>query len=194
MTERWLPVVGYEGYYEVSDQGRVRSLDRLIPWRGGTAVRWGRILNPTQLPEPDGHMQVSLSVDGRRRKAYVHRLVLEAFVGTCPEGMEGCHFPDSDPTNNRLKNLRWDTRSGNKLDRVRQGTDHNTRKTHCPRGHLLVEPNLVMSSLKHGRRDCLSCRRGRQRQGHGSRVFNPELADAHYSRIMTTSTNAAIAA
>jgi hypothetical protein len=52
----------------------------------------------------------------------VHRLILEAFVGPCPEGMETCHFPDINPTNNALENLRWDTRSENTRDQIASGT------------------------------------------------------------------------
>jgi hypothetical protein len=51
----------------------------------------------------------------------VHRLVLETFVGSCPEGMEGCHG-DGDKTNNALLNLRWDTPKSNTCDRIRHGT------------------------------------------------------------------------
>lgn len=54
--------------------------------------------------------------NGKRYTRSVHRLVLEAFVGPKPPGMEGCHFPDPDPANNRLSNLRWDTPRANSVD------------------------------------------------------------------------------
>jgi hypothetical protein len=60
--------------------------------------------------------------DGVRKLCYVHRLVLETFVGPRPPGMEGCHFPDRDPANNRLNNLRWDTRQANVNDMIAHGT------------------------------------------------------------------------
>ena len=56
-----------------------------------------------------GHMSVALSNKNGQRFFRVHRLVLSAFVGPCPVGMEACHFPDRNPSNNHLENLRWDT-------------------------------------------------------------------------------------
>jgi hypothetical protein len=70
-----------------------------------------------------GHRKVILcDGTGRRKYAQVHRLVLESFVGPCPEGMEACHFPDRNPANNNLNNLRWDTKKANADDRVIHGT------------------------------------------------------------------------
>ena len=68
-----------------------------------------------------GHKRVYLK--GMPGLQLVHRLVLEAFVGPCPDGMEACHGPDHDPSNNRLENLRWDTHSANMRDRAKNGTD-----------------------------------------------------------------------
>lgn len=71
---------------------------------------------------PKGHLHVKFR-NGKKVSIarYVHRLVLEAFVGPCPAGMECCH-EDGDPGNNRLTNLRWDTHAGNMQDAVRHGT------------------------------------------------------------------------
>lgn len=74
------------------------------------------------------------------RKALVHVLVLEAFVGPRPEGMACCHN-DGDGQNNTLANLRWDTYSSNNHDLVRHGTHWNARKTHCPNGHEYTQEN-----------------------------------------------------
>jgi hypothetical protein len=57
------------------------------------------------------------------RNHFLHRLILLAFVGPCPPGKECCHY-DGDPANNRLENLRWDTRKSNAADRTRHGTMH----------------------------------------------------------------------
>lgn len=83
--------------------------------------RW-RALTPTPVGKKVAHLKVSLSRDGKQTTFLVHRLVLEAFVGPCPEGMEACHDPDPDPTNNRLDNLRWDTPKANGQDRIRHGS------------------------------------------------------------------------
>lgn len=124
-VENWWPVVGWEGIYAVSDKGRVKSLSRLVrsTWRGGLPriVRLKeRILGGS--PNGDGHIQVAL-VDpgtGRRYMRLVHHLVLEAFDGFCPPGLEGCHYDDVG-AHNALTNLRWDTRSANQSDRDRNG-------------------------------------------------------------------------
>jgi hypothetical protein len=65
---------------------------------------------------------------GKGASRKVHRLVLEAFVGPCPPGMECCHN-DGNPLNNRLDNLRWDTRRSNQLDRNRHGTGSRGEKS-----------------------------------------------------------------
>lgn len=113
-AERWLPVVGWEGVYEVSDNGRVRSLTR----HEGQQIVHGRIKRPRLC---EGYPRVSLCKGGKQRSAFVHRLVLAAFVGPCPEGQQ-CRHLDGNPRNNCLPNLAWGTPYENAQDRVRHGT------------------------------------------------------------------------
>jgi DNA-binding transcriptional LysR family regulator len=112
VTERWLPVVRYEGLYEVSDWGRVRSLPR-------NTTR-GKILKPGLV---NGYPHVILCQDGHRHGFFVHTLVLEAFVGLCPAGQECRHGPGG-KQDARLINLCWGTREENYADRFRDGTDN----------------------------------------------------------------------
>jgi len=70
---------------------------------------------------------------------FVHRLVLTAFTGPCPTGLEACHFPDTNPSNNYLENLRWDTRSANQKDAVRSGTSWWSKVTRDIAEKILVE-------------------------------------------------------
>lgn len=161
MTERWLPVVGYEELYEVSDHGRVRSLDRWVTNGRGMRLVAGQEMSLLALNH--GHLVAQLSRDGVNSKILVHRLVLEAFVGPCPDGQHGLHYNDV-PTDNRLENLRWGTVSENRYDCVRNGNHVNARKNECPQGHSLV-PNPYAP----GTRFCRVCRneanrRYRQRQ------------------------------
>lgn len=74
----------------------------------------------THFRAPSGHIFVNVRQDGRDLTRQVHSLVLAAFEGRCPEGMEGCHN-NGDPANNRLDNLRWDTRASNIRDSFRHG-------------------------------------------------------------------------
>jgi hypothetical protein len=120
MQEVWKDVVGYEGRYQVSDLGRVKSLARKV-WFGN---RWCNRKEKILKPQPSGkyrYMVVGLG-SGVENHFYIHRLVLEAFIGPCPEGMEACHFPDKDSGNNRLSNLRWDTHQRNMSDREKHGS------------------------------------------------------------------------
>lgn len=150
--ERWLPIPGYEGLYEVSDLGNIRSLDRTVKRSDGKLRRFkGKAITPTIV---NGRARVTLP-GNPRRKHRVHRLVLLAFVGPPPPGTEACHSPDPDPLNNRLENLRWDTSSENMRDRVRHGTHFWANRTHCPHGHEYTPENTYID--KRGSRNCRAC-------------------------------------
>ena len=69
-----------------------------------------------------GYPHVTLCRNGKGTSKFIHELVLTAFVGPRPQGMECCHYPDRDPTNNRLENLRWDTSKANEADKKKHGT------------------------------------------------------------------------
>lgn len=187
-SERWLPVVGWEGLYEVSDQGRVRSLDRTVTFKDGRTRTWRSATRKPQ-KNPSGHLHMMLHKDGKTGKGYlVHRLVMAAFVGSCPDGMEVCHN-NGDPADNRLTNLRYDTRAANIQDCIDHGRNVNKEKRNCPRGHPLVAPNLVASSLRHGRRDCHSCHKAimviAYRKSKGYEIPDlKEMADAKFAELM----------
>ena len=129
--EIWRPVVGFESAYEVSDLGRVRSLDR--SWkqlsRHGkeyTHHKKGRVLRPG--PSNYGHLSVVL---GRGNTRMVHTLVLEAFRGPRPSPKHDSRHINGDPTDNRLDNLAWGTRSENIRDAVAHGSWFSeARKAH----------------------------------------------------------------
>lgn len=176
-VETWRPVPHWEDLYEVSDRGRVRSLDRVD--RFGRHFH-GQILRADKIK--GGYERVSLARGGAVVRRQVHHLVLEAFVGPRPLAMEGCHG-DGDPANNHLSNLRWDTRPENARDTVRHGTHRNTRKSHCPRNHPLEVPNLVASQLTRGKRKCLACDRARQYARYHGEPVTQELADVYFAQI-----------
>ena len=183
-VEQWKPVYGYEGIYEVSSHGRVRSLDRTVTYSDGRVRRYkGKVLRATL--SSGGYPCVSLYSQGKEKRRYVHSLVAEAFIGTRPKGMEVCHN-DGDPANNRLDNLRYDTHSDNMLDSVRHGTNPSAAKTHCPRGHELFAENNPPSFAKLGERTCLACHRARARVQHrpGLKPQFKAVADSYYQAIL----------
>lgn len=111
--EIWRPVVGYEGWYEVSSTGRVKRVGR------GAKVSTGGILRPSK--NTNEYLRVALSAgDGNQKHIYVHKLVAQAFIGPRPDGHEVNH-KDSDRTNARYENLEYVTRSGNMRHMILQG-------------------------------------------------------------------------
>lgn len=117
--ESWCPVSEFEHYF-VSNYGRVCSVDRVVPYEGeirkrDSVLRRGQLLKPGTLPS--GHRYV-VFYGGHHRQ--VHRLLLTAFVGPCPEGEEALHGDDN-AGHNWLTNLRWGTRGDNIRDGIRNG-------------------------------------------------------------------------
>ena len=113
--EQWRDISGFENYYQVSNFGRVRSLDRVVNHTPAIKRRIkGRALSPGR--KTNGYYHVNLMINGRQYASHLHRLVLTAFVGDPPAGMECCHN-DGDRSNNNLSNLRWDSHKANCLDR-----------------------------------------------------------------------------
>lgn len=164
MIEEWRPVLGSEGAYEVSSFGQVRSLDRHITYlRNG--VTSGRTLRGRVLKQQrDRYGYLRVAIGGRMRK--VHTLVVEAFLGPRPPGMEVCHA-DGSRDNNHISNLRYDTRAGNAADALKHGTVRTPNagtEHHCGKGHELTPENTIQS-FSHGRphRLCRTCRRASYR-------------------------------
>jgi len=126
--ERWLPVVGYEDLYSVSDLGRVRSEDRIIKHPSGSQKKWrGRVLKQSHI---DRYPSVSLCREGGVKQIQVHIIVLTAFVSKCPPGQE-CAHGDGNKLNTHLYNLRWATRSSNHADKVAHGTARRGELATC---------------------------------------------------------------
>jgi len=112
-TETWLPVVGYEGSYEVSDQGRVKSIARTVD-KGSRGVQQvkERLLSQKN---KRGYREVNLWINGKGRSEEVHRLVLQAFIGPRPDGCV-CRHLNGTRSDNRLSNLQWGTPLENSAD------------------------------------------------------------------------------
>lgn len=133
LRERWRDVVCLEGMYQVSDYGKIRSLDRDVECKskfGNPYIRRvkGKIMScpPNSEGYPHGCFR---DENGFAVWFLVHKLVMEAFIGPTPKGKEVCHN-DGDPSNPKLKNLRFGTRTENMADMVIHGTHMRGEKNH----------------------------------------------------------------
>ncbi len=117
--EIWKDVVGYEGRYQVSCRGRVKSLDRYVDYKAGSRRKvLGRILKAAYLPK--GYQKFELWRENKGKGCYGHQLVCAAFIGQRPEGCE-CRHLNGDPADNRAENLVYGTPAENEADKVAHG-------------------------------------------------------------------------
>lgn len=135
MMEHWKPIIGYEGLYDISDHGRVRT------WMLRTGSRVTKRSEPmimkTQPADPKNkdYRNILLRKDRKSRAFLIHRLVLTHFVGPCPPGHQGAH-DDGIPSHNWLSNLAWKTPKSNHADKKRHGTSQHGER--CSK-HRLTE-------------------------------------------------------
>ena len=138
--ETWLPVVGFENY-QVSNLGRIRSINGRKGSRanvnGGILNGWIQVVRPGY-----SRRLVALRKDGKTQTKKVHRLVLEAFIGPCPTGQEGCH-QDGNSLDNNILNLKWGTHAENIFDSISHGT-----KTSPPIHSGESHPNSTLTSAQ----------------------------------------------
>lgn len=158
-AEEWRPVVSWEGYYEVSNFGRVRSLDRPTSWvqryrqvDGAdpndadrplvtrTTIKKGRVLAPRYSGPEKNRVSVMLWVGKEGLTKMIHALVLEAFVGPRPSGYVGNH-KDGNPKNNCLANLEWCTHAQNIQHAVDRGLMHTRGEE--SRGHRWTTAQVI---------------------------------------------------
>lgn len=132
-NEEWRPVVGYEDSYQVSSEGRVRSVDRVVTVRCGCGHGLierrlkGRILASSPMK---GYPMVALSVGNEAKSLLVHRLVCEAFHGPAPDGKNIAAHNDGDASNASAENIRWASQKENIADQLIHGT--RLRGDDCP--------------------------------------------------------------
>lgn len=119
----WLPVVGYEGRYEVSNTGLVRRVTSYGPWKAGKILKGSNSAGY-------GYLLVYLQKPGANKQKRIHRLVLEAFVGPCPAGHQVNHI-NGDKADNRLENLEYVTPLANIHHAIALGLiDNSGDKSH----------------------------------------------------------------
>ncbi len=154
--EVWKSISGLEGHYEASNLGRVRSIKN-----GGCYVMAQQVVTGKK-----DYRTVMITVDGKYAPQLVHRLVLQAFAGPCPAGMEACHN-NGIARDNRPENLRWDTHKANCADQALHGTHRNTLKTRCVRGHEFTPENTY--TRPGGQRNCKQCNQDKSVQAMAAR-------------------------
>jgi hypothetical protein len=150
-AEAWAPIPRYQGLYEASSLGRIRSLRR--KGAPGGVIR--------QTVNMNWYLQVGLCRNGRRVTRVVHQLIASAFLGPPPPGLEIRHL-NGDQMNNRSSNLAYGTRSQNELDKTAHGGNANARKTKCRYGHPFDETNTYQNPSQPRSRRCRQCVRDRQ--------------------------------
>lgn len=139
MEIEYRDIEGFTGY-RVGNDGTVWTCR--IPGHGNRFGNW------RLMALGDGHNHyrlVGLTVNKRRITRYVHDLVLRAFMGPRPIGMQACHNPDPNPLNNAITNLRWDTPSGNNQDKVHHGTRQSGENN--PRAKLRADQVIEIRHL-----------------------------------------------
>lgn len=161
MTEEWRSVLGYEGLYEVSSLGRVRSLDRTVTRRDGKSSRRRGVTLRKGVTKA-GYELVALTRDGVSKSSNVHVIVANAFLEN-PENNPLVRHLDDIGTHNEVENLAWGTYSQNRKDAVNSGAYINqyANATHCIRGHEFDTENTYL--IPSGGRTCRKCRTDYQR-------------------------------
>jgi hypothetical protein len=152
MSNEWRGIPGYEGAYEVSDAGQIRTVERVAVRKNGRSYSV-KAKSRKLVPNRYGYMSLRLCLNGVDAPKEVHVLVALAFLGPRPEGADVRHL-DGDKLNNSAKNLQYGSRSENISDAVVHGTHAMTRRTHCISGHLLSGDNLKPSGRQRVCREC----------------------------------------
>ncbi|MGN0574879.1 MAG: NUMOD4 motif-containing HNH endonuclease [Ruminococcus sp.] len=147
MSEIWKPIPGYEGYYEASTYGRVRSVERIINGRWRFTHRKSHIMTPNNVH--DGYKQVKFSIAGKKLQPLLHRLIAETFIPN-PDNLPQVNHIDGNKDNNNVDNLEWCTASQNSSHRsqvLKKWVGRPKKKVKC------IETGVVYESSHHASRE-----------------------------------------
>lgn len=181
MEEVWKPIDGYEGIYEVSSFGRIKSLERIIKnsgTRSGYSKLKERILTPRVNKKRHGYYEISLKKNGMEKRYKVHRLVAMAFIPN-PEGKPEVNHIDGNKSNNSILNLEWVTSKENKQHAWQTGlanSNHRKRPIKCN------ETNVCYESVAQAARILHCDRRGIFRVLNGERQSIKNMTFSYITR------------
>lgn len=182
--ECWLPVVGFEGCYEVSNKGRIRSLDRKV-WNGKVwFFKKGIILKMSKTTT--GYWKVELSKKGVKKKSFkVHRLVAIAFVENI-EGKPNVNHIDGDPLNNNAENLEWCTQKENMLHAARNGLCNGGKNPYINKEQIvkeyLADRKISVSALSK-KYKCMQSTISKYLRESGVSIRNPVKYDIDFEEL-----------
>ena len=126
MQEIWKDIKGYEGLYQVSNLGRIKSLDKKTKNKNGEFIKKGKILKQSE--NSKGYLRIQLTSNkGQRKRMFVHRLVAQHFVKK-EEGKNIVNHLDCNPKNNCYNNLEWTTLKGNSQYMTKLGRNKRTQE------------------------------------------------------------------
>ena len=133
--ELWKPIEGYEGFYEISNKGRVKSLSRIFTRKDGRRYTVKeKIINPTA--DKDGYLRIELNKIGTPKKHFIHRLVGIAFIDN-PKGKPQINHVDFDTKNNNVENLEWVS--------IQENIDHNVKNHRLKNQNGINNPNIKIN-------------------------------------------------
>lgn len=172
MKEFWKPIPGYEGIYEVSSTGMVKSLPRSSS--GKVSVKTERTLS--SVDDGKGYRTIKLCKNGKIRRFFIHRLVALAFIQN-PENLPFVNHKDENPSNNNVDNLEWCTQRynvnyGNSLIKMREAAIKSEGRSICCydlQGNLVKEYACFIDAVRdgHKRRHIEECIKGEKLTHHG---------------------------
>lgn len=176
--EIWKDIPEFEGLYQASNLGRIKSLDRydsIGRFRPSTI----RVL----FEQNSGYLSLVLNKNGIKYPKTVHKMVYEAFNGVVNDSNLDVAHEDGNKYNCSISNLKLKTKSENSQDKRKHGTQNYQWKTHCDFGHVFEDWNLI--NFKKNIRKCLACSRARS-WARSHEVKNvADLADLCYKHKMT---------
>jgi len=181
--EQWKEISGYEGCYEVSNYGNVRSIPHKVNTKGGKQRNSPGCMMK-QKTTRNGYKQIGLSQNGKNKWIGVHRLVAEAFVPN-PEGLPQVNHKDEKKTNNYADNLEWVTASDNCKYGHRNDTmiEQTSRKVERLMGNVIVTYNSIRSAAEmtgvSASHICQCCKGERKTAGGTQWRYAIEIAEKH---------------